>query len=214
MWSPAGPSPPACAWPHADRHRSPWPSMTRSASANGFQVRPKGSQVAANSAKQIQVRDTLRKTIRRFGSSESRRVAENATCETEQVRLNQSVPERNAIRHGNKIESFGKPAAQFTNTVNLPASPAPSPEEVRWEVAITKNRVTGWAPPPDDFSRNPVSAADCYSCSAPRNFSMWRSKSCRLPAQVALRTRSIISTVQASSSTCSLMNQCISTWTG
>lgn len=49
-------------------------------------------------------------------------------------------------------------------------------------------------------------------CSSKR--SMCRSRSDRLPAQVALWMRSTISPAHASSSTCSLMNQCMSTWAG
>ena len=52
------------------------------------------------------------------------------------------------------------------------------------------------------------------SLSSARSFSTWRSRSRRLPAQVAARTRSTNSAAQASSSTCSLMNQCINTWAG
>ena len=52
------------------------------------------------------------------------------------------------------------------------------------------------------------------SLSSARSFSTWRSRSRRLPAQVAARTRSTSSAAHASSSTCSLMNQCINTWAG
>jgi hypothetical protein len=53
-----------------------------------------------------------------------------------------------------------------------------------------------------------------HSLPSARSFSTWRSRSRRLPAQVAARTRSTNSAAQASSSTCSLMNQCINTWAG
>ena len=50
--------------------------------------------------------------------------------------------------------------------------------------------------------------------SASSSRSMWRSRYARPPAQVAACTRSTISFAQSSSSTCSLMNQCMSTWAG
>jgi hypothetical protein len=44
-----------------------------------------------------------------------------AMAETEQARLNESVPKKKAIRHEKKIESFGMPAAQLTDAGGSPA---------------------------------------------------------------------------------------------
>ena len=63
-------------------------------------------------------------------------------AETEQARLNESVPKKKAIRHEKKIESFGKPAAQLTDAGGSPAGSSHYQEPLSAEMK-TENALRG-----------------------------------------------------------------------
>jgi hypothetical protein len=52
-------------------------------------------------------------------------------AQTEQTRLNESLPKKKALRHENKIEFFGEPAARLTDAGESPAGSSHYQELIR-----------------------------------------------------------------------------------